>query len=340
MKCLKVTVFKSHVSFSDELTETQSWVVSSNMTSSRVCQFLSESGGSNFTETAPRPPVPGEENEIQSNGGLSTKSSESHKSNKSCKSGGSNRDITTHSPAATPRRSMKDKSLISNQSCCVDDEDMTAPLGFEPEGSVSNSPPFTENSTPPYMKWAENLSYLLEDRDGVHLFKQFLENEDFKCYSVDFYFACEGLKRKPPDDVANIQSIIRAIHKKYIKTDKLPCISELTRHYIHEKLQKRTFAAGQGIFDKAQMEVEEHMRKNTYPLFLKSDLFVQYIQKEGERSPKSTSTSGSNSVRPVSGPLPTLLEDQELNNVSCCDMDGPPSASKTCVKRVVNEPFK
>ncbi|XP_071128521.1 axin-1-like isoform X6 [Mytilus edulis] len=310
------------------------------MTSSRVCQFLSESGGSNFTETAPRPPVPGEENEIQSNGGLSTKSSESHKSNKSCKSGGSNRDITTHSPAATPRRSMKDKSLISNQSCCVDDEDMTAPLGFEPEGSVSNSPPFTENSTPPYMKWAENLSYLLEDRDGVHLFKQFLENEDFKCYSVDFYFACEGLKRKPPDDVANIQSIIRAIHKKYIKTDKLPCISELTRHYIHEKLQKRTFAAGQGIFDKAQMEVEEHMRKNTYPLFLKSDLFVQYIQKEGERSPKSTSTSGSNSVRPVSGPLPTLLEDQELNNVSCCDMDGPPSASKTCVKRVVNEPFK
>ncbi|XP_076075464.1 axin-1-like [Mytilus galloprovincialis] len=322
-----------------ELTETQSWVVSSNMTSSRVCQFLSESGGSNFTETAPRPPVPGEENEIQSNGGLSTKSSESHKSNKSCKSGGSNRDITTHSPAATPRRSMKDKSLISNQSCCVDDEDMTAPLGFEPEGSVSNSPPFTENSTPPYMKWAENLSYLLEDRDGVHLFKQFLENEDFKCYSVDFYFACEGLKRKPPDDVANIQSIIRAIHKKYIKTDKLPCISELTRHYIHEKLQKRTFAAGQGIFDKAQMEVEEHMRKNTYPLFLKSDLFVQYIQKEGERSPKSTSTSGSNSVRPVSGPLPTLLEDQELNNVSCCDMDGPPSASKTCVKRVVNEPF-
>ncbi|XP_071128520.1 axin-1-like isoform X5 [Mytilus edulis] len=324
----------------NELTETQSWVVSSNMTSSRVCQFLSESGGSNFTETAPRPPVPGEENEIQSNGGLSTKSSESHKSNKSCKSGGSNRDITTHSPAATPRRSMKDKSLISNQSCCVDDEDMTAPLGFEPEGSVSNSPPFTENSTPPYMKWAENLSYLLEDRDGVHLFKQFLENEDFKCYSVDFYFACEGLKRKPPDDVANIQSIIRAIHKKYIKTDKLPCISELTRHYIHEKLQKRTFAAGQGIFDKAQMEVEEHMRKNTYPLFLKSDLFVQYIQKEGERSPKSTSTSGSNSVRPVSGPLPTLLEDQELNNVSCCDMDGPPSASKTCVKRVVNEPFK
>jgi axin 1 len=55
------------------------------------------------------------------------------------------------------------------------------------------------------------------------------------------------------------------------------------------------------------------MRKNTYPLFLKSDLFVQYIQKGGE-SPKSTSTSGSNSVRPTSGPLPTLLEDQELNN--------------------------
>lgn len=327
----------------NELTETQNWVVQSNMTSSRVCQFLSESGGNNFTETAPRPPVPGEENEIQSNGGLSTKSSESHKSTKSCKSGGSNRDITTHSPAATPRRSMKDKSLIINQSCCVDDEDMTAPLGFEPEGSVSNSPPFTENSTPPYMKWAENLNYLLEDRDGVQLFKQFLDNEDFASHSVDFWFACEGLKKKAAEDLASIQNLVKAIHKKYIKTDKLPCISEVTRHYIHEKLQKKSFLTDQGIFDTAQREVEEHMRKNTYPLFIKSDLFVQYIQKDGE-SPKSTSTSGSNSVRPVSGPLPTLPEDQELNNVSCCDINGPPSASKnrpseTSVKRTVNETF-
>lgn len=313
------------------------------MTSSRVCQFLSESGGSNFTETAPRPPVPGEENEIQSNGGLSTRSSESHKSNKSCKSAGSNRDIATHSPAATPRRSMKDKSLILNQSCCIDDEDMTAPLGFEPEGSVSNSPPFTENSTPPYMKWAENLNHLLEDIDGVQLFKQFLENEDFGCYSVNFWFACEGLKKKCAEDLDSIYNIVRAIYKKYIKTDKLPCISEVTRHYIHEKLQKRSFATDQGIFDVAQNEVEEHMRKNTYPLFLKSDLFVQYIQKGGE-SPKSTSTSGSNSVRPTSGPLPTLLEDQELNNVSCSDLDGPPISSKnrhseTSVKRTVNETF-
>lgn len=309
---------------------------------SRVRQFLSESGGNNFTETAPRPPVPGEENEIQSNGGVSTRSSESHKSNKSCKSGGSTREIAAHSPAATPRRSMKDKSLIFNQSCCVDDDDMTAPLGFEPEGSVSNSPPFTENSTPPYMKWAENLNYLLEDRDGVQLFKQFLENEDFQVYSVDFYFACEGLKKKPAEDVNNITSIIKAIHKKFIKTDKLPFITERTKTLILEKLQKKN-VADQGIFDNAQKEVQEHMRKNTYPLFLKSDLFVQYIQKEGE-SPKSTSTSGSNSVRPTSGPLPTLPEDQELHNVLTSDIDGPPSASKNrnsdMMKRTVNEPFK
>lgn len=299
---------------------------------SKVFQFLSESGGSNFTESATRPPVYGEENELASNGGVSTRSSGSHKSqlsNKSqtsSKSMGSNRG-DNHSPAVTPRRSNKDKSSLSMSVGCIDDDDM-APLGFEPEGSASSSPPFNENSTPSFMKWAENLNYLLEDLQGVEQFRNFLDQEGLGSYAVDFWFACQGLKKKSTGE--NITNVIRVIHKKYIKSDKLPCISEATKKDTHEKLQKRV-DLNRDIFEEAQSEVEQDMRNNTYPLFIKSDLYVQYVQKGGE-SPKSSNTSSGSITRPVSvGPLPTLLEDQELQtdpanlSNSVC---GPPISGK------------
>ena len=57
------------------------------------------------------------------------------------------------------------------------------------------------------------------------------------------------------------------------------------------------------------------MRKDTYPLFLNSDIYLQYVQNGGESPKSSHSTSGSNSARPMStGPLATLHEGKELNN--------------------------
>ena len=54
--------------------------------------------------------------------------------------------------------------------------------GFEPEGSADVTPPFSEsnsaNSTPAYMKWAENLHNLLSDPDGVELYKNYLKTEN------------------------------------------------------------------------------------------------------------------------------------------------------------------
>lgn len=302
------------------------------MTSNKVCQFLSESGGNNFTESAPRPPVPGEENEIVSNGGMSTRSSESMKSHVSTKSSksqtsikstASNRDLT-HSPAATPRRSAKDKSFLL--SGCDTEE---APLGFEPEGSDSNSPPFHENMensfTPPFMRWAENLTYLLDDRDGLSLFTTFLDQEGFGKNYVEFYFACEGLKKSEP---IKVPQIIKIINRKYFKSDKLPCVTEQTKCAIQEKIKKQ--AVDRTIFDGAQLEVRNEMSCHSYPLFIKSDLYVQYIQKGGD-SPNSNSSSGSNSARPLSMPLPTLPEDKMLSDIStgnAATVCGPPSSSK------------
>lgn len=287
--------------------------------SSKVDQFLSESGGNNFTETAPRPPVPGEENEKESNGGMSTRSSGSHKSQLSHTSGrsiGSNKgDINP----ATPRKSNVDKAA-SNVSCVGQkfDEDMEAPLGFHPEGSVANSPPFTENSTPPYLKWAESLYTLLDDRDGVQLFKTFLQQEGIGTSSVDFWFACNGFQLKKEGSEEFIQ-VIRIINKKFIKSDKLPYVDINTKRKISETIHSGS-EVSTNIFSEAQAQVEEYMKSDTYPLFLKSDLYIQYVSKEGESPKSSNSSSGSNSARPMSsGPLPTLKEDQELKNDDFAD---------------------
>lgn len=276
------------------------------MSVSKVDQFLKESGGNNFTETAPRPPVPGEENETKSNGGMSTQSSGSHKSQVSHTSSRSHCSKQGDTNPATPRKSNLDKTISCSVEGC---EELDAPLGFEPEGSAAaNSPPFSENSTPPYLKWAENMNFLLEDGDGIDLFRTFLDQEGAGQHSLDFWLACKGLKIKDKVD-SEATHVIKLIQKKYIKSDKLPYLKANTKHAIYEKLKSGLDLM---IFDVAQAEVEDFMRNNLYPLFIKSDLYIQYVQKGGDSPKSSNSSSGSNSARPLSGPLPPLVEDMEL----------------------------
>lgn len=68
------------------------------------------------------------------------------------------------------------------------------------------------NSPPSYLNWARTLNHLLEDRDGVELFKKYVE-EEAPAYNdhLNFYFACEGLKQQT--DPEKIKQIIQAIYR-------------------------------------------------------------------------------------------------------------------------------
>ncbi|CAL1527279.1 unnamed protein product [Lymnaea stagnalis] len=294
----------------------------------KVVDFLNQSGGSNFTETAPRPPTYGEENELQSNGGNSTKSSSSHKSHVSSKSHSSSKSGTStkgdhsHSPATTPRKSNLEgikvtESLTHTSLCECEDSEMAAPLGFEPEGSAANSPPYSENGTPPHLKWAENLSFLLDDSEGVELLKDFMEHEiEGGSEVLQFWFACQGLKRTIGNNsLDNIFNLQKVIYKRYLlRNEKIKCISKEVKKEISENLCNKC-TLDKCIFDQAQEEVESFMRNVTYPAFLNSDCYVQYVQNYVD-SPKSSRSSGSNSARPVSqsGLLPVVHEDKELES--------------------------
>uniref|UniRef100_A0A5F8AQ26 Axin-1 n=1 Tax=Macaca mulatta TaxID=9544 RepID=A0A5F8AQ26_MACMU len=240
--------------------------------------------GASFTEDAPRPPVPGEEGEL-----VSTDPRPASYSFCSGKGVG----IKAETSTATPRRSDLD-------------------LGYEPEGSAS--------PTPPYLKWAESLHSLLDDQDGISLFRTFLKQEG--CADLlDFWFACTGFRKLEPCDSNEEKrlKLARAIYRKYI-LDNNGIVSRqtkpATKSFIKGCIMKQLIDPA--MFDQAQTEIQATMEENTYPSFLKSDIYLEYTR-TGSESPKvcSDQSSGSGTGKGISGYLPTLNEDEEWK----CDQD-------------------
>ncbi|KAL0992831.1 hypothetical protein UPYG_G00099100 [Umbra pygmaea] len=253
--------------------------------SNKLGAYLVDLGGS-FTEDAPRPPVPGEEGEelISSDG-------RAYSHNFYCSK---NESLKSEASTATPRRPDLD-------------------LGYEPEGSAS--------PTPPYLKWAESLHSLLDDQDGIHLFRTFLKQEE--CGDMlDFWFACSGFRKLEASEGQGEEKklkLAKAIYKKYILDNNgivSRQIKPATKSFIKDCVVR--LHIDPAMFDQAQTEVQTRMEENTYPLFLKSDIYLEYTRTGGE-SPKlysdQSSLPGGGKVLP--GYLPTLNEDEEWR----CDRD-------------------
>ncbi|KAM3599029.1 uncharacterized protein V6R79_025828 [Siganus canaliculatus] len=258
--------------------------------------------GSSFTEDAPRPPVPGEEGELVCSDGRQYSNLGFSSKNESLK---------CEPPVATPRRPDLD-------------------LGYEPEGSAS--------PTPPYLKWAESLHSLLDDQDGIHLFRTFLKQEE--CADMlDFWFACSGFRKLEANEGNEEKKVklAKAIYKKYILDNNgivSRQIKPATKSFIKDCIMK--LHIDPAMFDQAQTEIQTMMEENTYPLFLKSDIYLEYTRTGGE-SPKlySDQSSVSGNGKGLSGYLPTLNEDEEWR----CDHEPeePPESEPTPSNRLTQK---
>ncbi|XP_071953050.1 axin-1-like [Antedon mediterranea] len=218
--------------------------------------------------TSLRPPVPGEENVGQ------------HE-----------HQICGNPSQGTPRRSTLSMGKNGDE----------APLGFEPEGS--------DSITPPYTRWTESLHALLNDNDGIRLFTQFLEQEKEQHY-LKFWLACQGYKMR---DEKNQYELSKLICKKFIKQNAQTAIklNPNTRTIIEENVKKGQVAVE--LFDEAQSEAENFIRDNLYPEFLKSELYVQYANNGGLSTTSDCSSPTSSYNGGVSERfLTTVVEDEEL----------------------------
>ncbi|XP_048265979.1 axin isoform X4 [Bombus terrestris] len=232
-----------------------------------------------FNENSPRPPVPGEE------------------------TGNYISRVRPQSPTLTPRRS----SLTTPTAAGCD---ASAPLGFEPEGCCSTTT-MESDSPPACLRWARNLHSLLQDPVGLELFRKYLDQEGRPhANPLNFWFACEGLKEQ--DDPERINQLVKLIYRKFFLKSQL-AIPEDVRKEANRRVKEGR--VDEKVFDAVQLEVERLINETTYPNFLRSDMYLQYVQSCQNPDSGGCPSSGSSREMSVScGPslLPTVHEDSEF----------------------------
>ncbi|XP_073463230.1 axin-2, partial [Aquarana catesbeiana] len=176
----------------------------------------------------------------------------------------------------------------------------------EPEGSASPDSPLA--------RWNKSLHSLLGDQDGAHLFRTFLERE--KCVdTLDFWFACNGFRQMDIRDPKTLR-VAKAIHKRYIENCGVVSkqLKPPTKVFIRDSIKKQQIDST--MFDQAQAEIQAMMEDNAYHMFLTSDIYLEYVRTGGENT-AYFKNMGPGSLKLVSGYLPTLNEEEELN---CVDL--------------------
>lgn len=156
-----------------------------------------------------------------------------------------------------------------------------SPSDFLVPGSVPVQRNLPESSDPhanlrPWLRWALAIHYLLHDANGVGLFRRYLQTEGKQHVdALEFWFAVEGLHGQiTPETVAQL---VKVIYRRYFTKTQLPVDDQMRRDVANKyKLAAPHMLAD--LFDVAQNHVETLMRQTTYPNFLKSDIYLDYVQ--------------------------------------------------------------
>lgn len=125
------------------------------------------------------------------------------------------------------------------------------------------------------LKWSESLEKLLLHKYGLEVFQAFLRTE-FSEENLEFWLACEDFKK------VKSQSKMAAKAKKIfaefiaIQACKEVNLDSYTREHTKENLQSIT----RGCFDLAQKRIFGLMEKDSYPRFLRSDLYLDLINQK------------------------------------------------------------
>lgn len=197
--------------------------------------------------------------------------------------------VTNHERSFSNPISVRERPVSSNSSyfrnhprCCGDDEIVCF------DDSVA---PFKSDSPTTCLRWTEGLNSLLEDAEGLELFRQFLESEPSgNSKALDFVFSCRGFRLMNESDRGKLVEVARLIHKRYVLKETGPRLDPEIKRRVTENIKKLINFSGESktdffvkdVFAESAREAEKFLEKEMYPLFLKSDVFLDYFQKESE----------------------------------------------------------
>ncbi|TNN73819.1 Regulator of G-protein signaling 3 [Liparis tanakae] len=153
-------------------------------------------------------------------------------------------------------------------------------------GLLKNRPAFICRPTPEEaLKWGDSLDKLLTHKYGLAAFRAFLRTE-FSEENLEFWLACEEYKKIKSQ--SKMASKAKKIFAEYIaiQSCKEVNLDSYTRDHTKDNLQNVT----RSCFDLAQRRIYGLMEKDSYPRFLRSELYVDLIN---QKKASSTSTSSS-----------------------------------------------
>ncbi|XP_063534257.1 axin isoform X2 [Cydia strobilella] len=180
-------------------------------------------------------------------------------------------------------------------------------LRSETEGSSGSSGQSARSlASPPYMRWARSLHDLLEDAEGVRLFRKFVSGAGaLHVDRLNFHFAVQGLRQET--EQTKIRQVVSAIYK-FLRKSALA---------MPEELKTRVKAAlrdgaplEKTVFDRMEQEVTRAITESTYQAFLLSEAYVSYVS--AATQPLSSPDASPPAPKEVSLGLATLHEGQEL----------------------------
>lgn len=211
------------------------------------------------------------------------------------------------------------------------------------DGDGIASPPYSETSTPPHLRWAESLCFVLEDREGLELFNRYLESECGSKSLTEFWFAMKGLREMQfsaaEGDEEKRKHVAKLIFKNFVRSHgeksvglKPKTIKDVARQVndLHQ--------FGYEVFATAKEEVEQ-MLETHHAAFVQSQIYLDYISQMQDEtawdSPRnfgvntdgvngagggggggessSNSSNAGEQVIVVPRPLATVHEDEELH---------------------------
>ncbi|XP_043913933.1 regulator of G-protein signaling 3 isoform X3 [Protopterus annectens] len=125
------------------------------------------------------------------------------------------------------------------------------------------------------LKWGESLEKLLLHKYGLAAFRAFLRTE-FSEENLEFWMTCEDYRKIKSQ--SKMASKARKIFGEYIaiQSCKEVNLDSYTREHTKENLQN----INQNCFDLAQKRIFGLMEKDSYPRFLRSDLYLDLINQK------------------------------------------------------------
>ncbi|CAH6787688.1 regulator of G-protein signaling 1 [Phodopus roborovskii] len=121
------------------------------------------------------------------------------------------------------------------------------------------------------MQWSQSLEKLLANQTGQSVFGNFLKSE-FSEENIEFWLACEDYKKT---EIDLLSSKAENIYKAFVHSDAVKQINIDFR--TRESTAKKIKAPTPSSFDEAQKVIYTLMEKDSYPRFLKSNIYLNLL---------------------------------------------------------------